>query len=558
MRVFLQCLLLILLNALTWPVLAAEITAVRSWRAPDNTRLVLDLDGPVTFRLSPDSTPARLVIDLDNTQLAGPIALPQVTAPLRALHFEKSAQGQRLIIDTQAELSTKLFQLPPNEKYSQRLVVDLFIKATAQPAVATPIPEPTPVIATTPVTPATTLAPHAGSEAATVPVVTKAPDLITSIPVVRPAAPTPAATATPPEEKPEAGHYRNIVIAIDAGHGGEDPGATGAKGTHEKHVTLAIARELEALLKAEPGLSPVLTRTGDYFIPLQDRRRIARYQHKADIFISIHADAAENRSAKGSSVFALSLKGAGTATSRFARMLAERENRSDLIGGAAIESGDDTLRNVLADMVVAGSLDHSLHMGRQILEQLSDFTPLHSKNVEQAGFAVLKEPGMVSLLVETGFISNPQEEENLTSKPHQRQLAKAIFDGVLRYNQRYPAPGSYFAWQADHRSKTTMASTTRSEKKPDAVTDSRRASITLSGQSPATTPAVAALSSPLSTPVTATSSTDSKVIRYRIAPGDNLTRIADRHQVSLNDLRALNNLQDDTVKIGQTLKIPAN
>jgi N-acetylmuramoyl-L-alanine amidase len=137
---------------------------------------------------------------------------------------------------------------------------------------------------------------------------------------------------------------------------------------------LAIARELETMLKAEPGLTAALTRTGDYFIPLQERRRIARYQHKADIFISIHADAAENRSARGASVFALSLKGAGTATSRFARMLAERENRSDLIGGAAIEAGDNTLRNVLADMVVAGSLDHSLHMGRNILDRFSGLT----------------------------------------------------------------------------------------------------------------------------------------------------------------------------------------
>lgn len=555
MRVFLQCLLLILLNALTWPVLAAEITAVRSWRAPDNTRLVLDLDGPVTFRLSPDSTPARLVIDLDNARLAGPIALPQVAAPLRALHFEKSAHGQRLVIDTQAELTTKLFQLPPNEKYSQRLVVDLFIKGAALSTV--PVPEPTPA-PLAPLTTATTApTPPAGSDVSPATVVTKAPDIITSIPVARPAGPAPETPASKPDEKPEAGRYRNIVIAIDPGHGGEDPGAIGAKGTYEKHVTLAIARELEALLKAEPGLSPVLTRTGDYFIPLQDRRRIARYQHKADIFISIHADAAENRSAKGSSVFALSLKGAGTATSRFARMLAERENRSDLIGGAAIESGDDTLRNVLADMVVAGSLDHSLHMGRQILEQLSDFTPLHSKNVEQAGFAVLKEPGMMSLLVETGFISNPQEEENLTSKPHQRQLARAIFDGVLRYNQRYPAPGSYFAWQADRRSKPALASATRTEKKPDAVSDSRRAGIALSGQPPAT-PATASLPASTSIPVTTPATGDNKITRYRIAPGDNLTRIADRHQVSLNDLRALNNLQDDTVKIGQTLKIPAN
>lgn len=514
MQVLLRSLILICLVATSLPARAVDITAVRSWRAPDNTRLVLDLSGPVTYSLSPDSTPARLIIELGDAVPAGPIALPQVTAPLKAVRLEKADKGQRLVIDTLQEVTPRIFQLPPNEKYSQRLVVDLFVKTTAttSPPVATDAPA-------------------------------KTPDVITSIPVAKPVTPpepviskTEEKPAVVTPDKPDPRRFRNIIVAIDPGHGGEDPGAIGAKGTYEKHVTLAIARELEAMLNAEPGLSAALTRTGDYFIPLQERRRIARYQHKADIFISVHADAAENRAAKGASVFALSLKGAGTATSRFARMLAERENRSDLIGGAAIEGGDDTLRNVLADMVVAGSLDHSLHMGRNILDRFSPLTHLHSKRVEQAGFAVLKEPGMVSLLVETGFISNPEEEEKLTNKQHQRELARAIFEGVLRYNQRYPVPGSYFAWQADQRAKPTVT-VTRSERKPAAETDNT------------TTPAAA---------LTSSASADSKVIRYRIAPGDNLTRIADRHQVSLNDLRTLNNLTDDTVKVGQTLKIPVN
>lgn len=518
MQVLLRSLILICLVATSLPARAVDITAVRSWRAPDNTRLVLDLSGPVTYSLSPDSTPARLIIELGDTVPAGPIALPQVTAPLKAVRLEKADKGQRLVIDTLQEVTPRIFQLPPNEKYSQRLVVDLFVKTTA------------------------TTSPPAATDAPA-----KTPDVITSIPVAKPVTPPEPVISKPEEkppvvtsDKPDPRRFRNIIVAIDPGHGGEDPGAIGAKGTHEKHVTLAIARELEAMLNAEPGLSAALTRTGDYFIPLQERRRIARYQHKADIFISVHADAAENRAAKGASVFALSLKGAGTATSRFARMLAERENRSDLIGGAAIEGGDDTLRNVLADMVVAGSLDHSLHMGRNILDRFSPLTHLHSKRVEQAGFAVLKEPGMVSLLVETGFISNPEEEEKLTNKQHQRELARAIFEGVLRYNQRYPVPGSYFAWQADQRSKPVTVTAARNERKPATETES------------ISTPAAPA------TPAASTASTDSKVIRYRIAPGDNLTRIADRHQVSLAELRTLNNLTDDTVKVGQTLKIPVN
>jgi N-acetylmuramoyl-L-alanine amidase len=537
------------LVAVSLPTRAADITAVRSWRAPDNTRLVLDLTGPVTYRISPDSTPARLVIELGDAVPAGPIALPQVSAPLKAVRLEKSGQGHRLVIDTLQEVMPKIFQLPPNEKYSQRLVVDLYQKnlpasvtpapTTVAPTTSTPISTPTPPLSETP-TP------------------TKTPDSISSVPVIRPVdpvLPVPAPVTKPNDkpvtDKPDSRRWRNIIVAIDAGHGGEDPGAIGAKGSYEKHVTLAIARELEALLNAEPGLASALTRTGDYFIPLQERRRLARYQHKADIFISIHADAAENRAARGASVFALSLKGAGTATSRFARMLAERENRSDLIGGAAIESSDDTLRNVLADMVVAGSLDHSLHMGRNILDRFSGLTTLHSKRVEQAGFAVLKEPGMMSLLVETGFISNPDEEEKLTDKKHQQDLAKAIFEGILRYNQRYPAPSSYFAWQADQRA-SVVASAARGDKKPTGVVtppSSERVEAPISTVKP-TTDANANNSN--------SNSNSNKTIRYRIASGDSLSRIAARHQVSMAELRRLNNLEDDTVKIGQTLKIPVN
>jgi N-acetylmuramoyl-L-alanine amidase len=476
--ILLRCLLLMCLVAVSLPIRAADITAVRSWRAPDNIRLVLDLSGPVTYRISPDSTPARLVIELGDAVPAGPIALPQVSAPLKAVRLEKAGQGQRLVIDTLQEVTPKIFQLPPNEKYSQRLVVDLYQK----PLPVSVAPAPTTVAPTPSGSTSTPAQTHPSTET---PSPTKTPDSISSIPVIRPVDPVLPVTKpndNPVADKPDSRRWRNIIVAIDAGHGGEDPGAIGAKGSYEKHVTLAIARELEALLNAEPGLAAALTRTGDYFIPLQERRRLARYQHKADIFISIHADAAENRSARGASVFALSLKGAGTATSRFARMLAERENRSDLIGGAAIESGDDTLRNVLADMVVAGSLDHSLHMGRNILDRFSGLTTLHSKRVEQAGFAVLKEPGMMSLLVETGFISNPDEEEKLTDKKHQQELAAAIFQGILRYNQRYPAPGSYFAWQADQRA-SVVANTARVDKKPTATivpSPSERAEVSVS------------------------------------------------------------------------------
>jgi N-acetylmuramoyl-L-alanine amidase/LysM repeat protein len=346
---------------------------------------------------------------------------------------------------------------------------------------------------------------------------------------------------------------RNIIIAIDAGHGGEDPGAIGLHGSYEKNVTLAIARELAALFKAAPGITPVLTRDGDYFIPLQDRRQIARYKDHADIFISIHADSAPARAAKGASVFALSLKGANTATSRFARMLAERENRADLIGGVAIQKDDEdsVLRNVLADMVVTGSLEHSLRMGRNILEGLDHVGELHSEQVEQAGFAVLKEPGMVSLLVETGFISNPDEEKRLTSKPHQREIAKAVFDGALRYCQQYPAPGSYFAWLYDKNRAEKDALAARADGKAASKADSKtdtRADAKVDGRDER-------LASNDSKPA---ADSRPRVITHRIMNGDSLKAIALRYQTTPKSIKELNGLDDDTVRVGQILKVPAN
>lgn len=505
----LRFLLFLCLGLLPVATLAADVSAVRSWRAPDNTRLVLDVSAPVAYRISHESTPARLILEIDDSQTqVDVLKMPRNMGPLKLSRFESSGGQLRLVIDLSAEVNPKVFQLAPNEKYGQRLVLDLFDRQPSllpdSPAVAVTVPvepvkplvEPTPPAVTTPsaVTPQATVPPL--------------PPKVAEAGVVVKPAPKPAA------DMPKG---RNIVIAIDAGHGGEDPGAIGMRGTHEKIVTLAIAKELQAMFEADPGITAVLTRSGDYFIPLQERRQIARNKYKADVFISIHADAAENRAARGASVFALSLKGAGAATSRFARMLAERENRADLIGGVALERDDDVLRNVLADMVVAGSLEHSLHMGRHILTQLDPVVgKLHSPRVEQAGFAVLKEPGMVSLLVETGFISNPDEENKLTDKAYQREVARAVRDGTRRYLTQYPAPGTYFAWLAEKN---------RAPAEPSA-------------------PVVAA--------------DGGRFVRHRVERGDNLTRLAERYQTSLADIRELNKLADDNVKVGQLLRIPVN
>lgn len=554
------------------PALAADITALRSWRAPDNTRLVLDLSAPVQYRLSPDSTPARLIVEIEGAATAGPLALPAVQAPLKALRLERNGSGQRLVIETTLELVPKIFQLPPNEKYSHRLVLDLYDKPTgavaagmaaakpgARPTPAKPLPAtvmdkpgPAPVLvapATIDSAAALELMQDRPAPAAPVP---PPAAVVENRPAEKPAAtplPAPAAETAAPEPY-DRSRYRDIVVAIDPGHGGEDPGAIGQSGTYEKHVTLAIARELREQLEAEPGVTAVLTRDGDYFLPLQERRRKARYEHKADIFISIHADAAENRAARGASVFALSLKGAGTATSRFARMLAERENRADLIGGVALESGDDILRNVLADMVVAGSLEHSLHMGRNIVSGLQQIGDLHSPRVEQAGFAVLKEPGMVSLLVETGFISNPSEEKKLTSGRYQREIAEAVARGVRRYCLQYPLPGSWFAWRAERHRKPVERASGASE-----------SGMQVAGAATNGTAAQeAGRSAPVAVVRTRAPARDAapKFVKHKVARGENLTELAAQYRVSMRELRSFNKLRDDNVRIGQVLRIPVN
>lgn len=589
---------LVLLWLASSAALGADVTAVRSWRAPDNVRLVLDLSAPVQYRISEESTPAQLILDLDASRaaLAEGQRLPANSGPVKAVRLQAKGKDLRLIVDLGAEVSPKSFQLVPNEKYGQRLVLDLFYKNAATVAVADkpaevptppadkvvlekpvqdkPLPVPQeklavdkpapldtsatpvkPVIAVVDKTPEKSLdksvdkSADKGNDKSVEKAVEKAADKT----VEKTAADNNGADKSlekslavkqPLKSDDIKGKGRNIIIAIDAGHGGEDSGAVGLKGTYEKNVTLAIARELEALFKAEPGITPYLTRDGDYFIPLQDRRQIARYKYKADIFISVHADSAPSHEAKGASVFALSLKGAGTATSRFARMLAERENRADLIGGVALQRNDDVLRNVLADMVVAGSLEHSLHMGHNILGELDHVGELHAENVEQAGFAVLKEPGMVSLLVETGFISNPAEEKHLTDKAYQEKLARAIFRGALKYCQQYPAPGSYFAWQADrNRGRKDVADSRADEDAGKVVVAAN------DDQGQADTSAK---------PVKKVAKAAPKFVKHRVTRGESLTRLAERYQTTLSNLRDLNNLDDDNVRIGQVLKVPAN
>ena len=255
------------------------------------------------------------------------------------------------------------------------------------------------------------------------------------------AANTAEAKAPRATKSADGGGQRDVIIAIDAGHGGDDPGAIGAGRLQEKRVALAIAHELAALFERERGYKPVLTRKGDYFLPLKTRRDLAR-KAQADLMVSIHADAFADRDAQGGSVFALSNRGA---TSTMAAFLADSENNADAIGGVPVEGKDDDLVKVLTDLSLTATMDSSLRIGRQVLNSMGGITRLHSQHVEQAAFVVLKSPDTPSILVETGFVSNPKEAKRLASSDYQKQVARAIFNGVDHYFSKNPPPNTYLA-----------------------------------------------------------------------------------------------------------------
>ncbi|MGV8843112.1 MAG: N-acetylmuramoyl-L-alanine amidase [Pseudomonas sp.] len=465
----------VLVSGLLWALMSLDVFAaeqvrgVRLWRAPDNTRLVFDLSGAVQHNVFTLTSPDRLVIDVRGATLATTFnRLSLGNTPITGVRSaQRTPDELRLVIDLSASVTPKSFSLAPNQQYGHRLVIDLFDQA----ADAEPSRSP-PVIASAPAMPVPIL-----------PSVTQAP--------------------APPTLTPVPRGKRSIVIAIDAGHGGEDPGAVGPnKGQYEKHVTLSIAKELQRQINAEKGFRAELVRTGDYFIPLRKRTDIAR-KKGADLFISIHADAAPRSSAFGASVYALSDRGA---TSETARWLADSENQSDLIGGAGNVSLDDKdrmLAGVLLDLSMTASLSSSLNVGQKVLSKMGRITPLHKRRVEQAGFMVLKSPDMPSILVETGFITNPNEAKKLASASHQQALARSIHGGVRQFFQQNPPPGTYMAWLRD---EGRLAMEAR---------------------------------------------------EHQVRKGESLTLIAQRYQVGLGALRSANNLKGDSIKVGQTLNIPA-
>ncbi len=426
----------LLLLALALPVSATQLQGVRMHEAPDSTRVVFDTDAKVSYKVFTLENPHRVVVDLAGVS-PQPGFDPAVAAVgrdrVRSLRAANRNGDYRVVIDTTTALQPKAFTLQPIQPYGHRLVVDLIDPNGARP----------------------------------------------NTQITAPA------------------KNRDVIIAIDAGHGGDDPGAIGPNKIFEKHVVLQLARKVQRRINAIEGFSGVLVRTGDYYLPHRRRTQLAR-DRRADLFVSIHADAFREANVSGASVYTLSDRGA---TSETAAWLAERENRADLLGGVgdvSLDDKDPVLAHVLLDLSMDANRSQSISAGEAVLANLGRVTKLHKRRVEQAAFIVLKSPDMPSILVETGFISNPTEARRLSQAEHQHKVAAAIADGVEQYMRNNPPPGTLLAANAGTRPE----------------------------------------------------------MRYTIVRGDTLSTIAMRYGISSKLLKTKNGLRNDKIKVGQVLVIP--
>lgn len=413
----------------------AEVKGLRIWSGPESTRLVLDLSQRAEHRVFTLQNPNRVVVDLSGATANATALKTEARGYVKSVRSGPRSGGDlRVVFDLKQRVKPQSFALPPNDTYGHRLVIDLKPPASADR------------------------------------VTKRVPD-------------TPSSQG------------RQLVIAIDPGHGGEDPGATGRRGVREKDVVLGIGKKLATAINAEPGMRAELIRAGDYFMPLRSRMEKARGA-KADFFISIHADAFRTAEARGATVYVLSEKGAGDEASR---RLAERENASDLVGGVSLKDKDQLLAKVLLDLSQNAALNASTTAGEHVIKSLRSVTRVRKQRVQQAPFLVLKSPDIPSLLIETGYISNPQQESELASAGHQSKLANAMHAGLKDYFYANPPPGTYVARAAE------------SQRKP---------------------------------------------VRYVIARGDTLSDIAERYGVRITHIKSANRLRDDRIVIGQVLTIP--
>jgi N-acetylmuramoyl-L-alanine amidase len=456
------CLLVSLSPALA--AVAATVQGARAWSGPDGTRIVFELSGPVAHKAFALENPNRVVVDLSRSTAVSGLSLVGSQSVVTALRAGPRDGGElRIVLELKHSAEPKSFTLPPGDGAGHRLVIDL------SPAQVAAAPAQRPAASAV-----------AGSPA-------------------RPAA-TPAAVAVasakprPPQSSYSGG--RDVVVVIDAGHGGTDPGAIGRGGAREKDVVLAIARRLAVEVNAQEGMRAVLVRDGDYLVSHRKRMQIA-HEAQADFFISIHADAYRDSSAKGATVYVLSEKGA---TDEAALLLARRENGEDLLGGVSLADKDQMLARVLLDLSQNAALSASTAAGQRLIRRMAPVTTMRKLEVQRAPFLVLKSPDIPSVLVETAYISNPREEATLRSAKYHESLAIALRQGIVDYFLANPPQGSAFVTRA---------------------------------------------AAPTGAPT-----------RHVIVRGETLSGIAERYRVSMASIRRSNSLRGDVVRVGQVLTIP--
>lgn len=475
-------LLLFVVSCQSWAV--NSVKGVRIWHAPDNTRLVLDLANAPSHKVKRLSNPSRLEIELAGVTSLNIGAVSGDSPLVKRVYASRTpSAATAVVIELSFPVNDSIFSLPPSPPYGHRLVVDLKAQSRASSA----------------------------SQGAPVTSVTPSP----SAPVLSQPAPSVAQSTVSTRAT-----GRDIIIAIDAGHGGQDPGAVGPKGTHEKNITLSISRQLADMINKQPGLKAVLTRTGDYYIHPNKRPDIAR-QKQADLLVSVHADAVQNRKAHGASVWVLSMR---RATTEVGRMLEQTEQHSELLGGVGEIIKDSANERYLAQTVLDLSMNHSMVTGfevaKEVLREVAPIAHLHKKEPQAASLAVLKAPDIPSILFETGFISNYNEERLLKDPNHQHKLALAMFRAIKRYFEKSPPADSLFAAHKNNgRSVPTVMPTSQNR----------------------------------STAVASTSSTSRT---HKVKRGESLSRVAKQYGVSMAELRRHNNLKSDNILIGQVLRIP--
>ena len=496
---------------------AANIEGVRSYRAPEYTRLVFDLDGPLQYDLITQDSPQRLVLNLKQSRYNGDFsALNLANTPVVAVTGSKGeGDDLKITVDLRSAVEPRSFTLGKNEQYGDRLVIDLYdVVASAKAASSTKADAP-------------------------VAVKSSNSDAIAAI-----------------SASLDKGGKRDIIVAISAGHGGDDPGAIGVHKLQEKQVTLAISREVATLLNGVPGYKAVLIRDGDYYVPLRERIEKGHAQN-ADLYIAIHADAADNKSAKGATVYALSERGA---TSEQARRLADKENNADLIGGVgsvSLGDKDAVLASVLLDLSMTASVATSLEIGEQMIASLDKVTHMRRDNVEQAAFVELKSADIPSLLVESGYITNTDDAAKLDSAAWRKQFAGALVDGVLSWFAQRPPRGTLVAWQQDNGLEPANPDTyvVRSGDGLSMIAERFHVSMTELKEANHLRNNSIQIGQVLKIPGNVAAAAFRE---HTIATGETLSQIATSYSVSLESIRTTNQLKSDTIRPGQVLKIPAS